>query len=156
MTCVVLIHTVMGMNITHHISRIRLGVTALAIASLTLVAAPAAQAEAKPGCGDIKSIQEFSKALSSLNPVGDPKTQSATLKKSSERLKTLTKTAPQELKSDYEFMAKLMGDLSVSFAKIDQAHPETIAKALEPLSKGAARLALLGPHLSAYATKNCK
>ena len=105
---------------------------------------------------NIKSIQEFSKALSTMNPMGDPKAQSAALKKSSDRLKGLTKTAPQELKSDYEFMAKLMGDLSVSFAKIDQTHPETIAKALEPLSKGAARLALIGPHLSAYATKNCK
>ena len=56
MTSVVRIRSVCGMNITHHISRFRLGVTALAIASLTLIASPAAQAEAKPGCGDIKTV----------------------------------------------------------------------------------------------------
>lgn len=115
-----------------------------------------AGAAAKPGCGDMAVIQELSKGLTALNPTGDPKAEAAKLKKSADKLKGMAKTAPKELKSDYDFMAKLMADLSVSFAKIDMSKPETLTKGLEPLTKGAAKLGQVGPHFSAYAVKNCK
>jgi hypothetical protein len=115
-----------------------------------------APAAAKPGCGDIAVIQELSAGLGGINPAGNPKDEAAKLKKSAAKLKAMIKTAPKELKPDYEFMAKLTGDLSVSIAKIDLKKPETVGKALDPLTKGAAKLAQVGPHFSAYAAKNCK
>ena len=118
--------------------------------------AGSAQAAPKAGCADLAAIQELSTGLGGLNPAGTPKTEAAKFKKSADKLKALIKTAPKELKPDYEFMAKLMGDLSVSFVKIDLAKPETVGRALEPLTKGAAKLAQVGPHFSAYAAKNCK
>lgn len=128
----------------------------LAASPMALATTTPASAAAKPGCSDIPSIQEFSKALATLNPMGDPKAQSVSLKKSADRLKSLTKTAPKDLKADYEFMGQLMADLSTGFAKVDPTKPQTIAKALDPLTKGQTKLALIGPHLAAYATKNCK
>jgi hypothetical protein len=56
----------------------------------------------------------------------------------------------------YEFIAKLIGDLSVSFSKIDLAKPETVGKAVEPMTRSATRLAQIGPHFSANAAKHCK
>ncbi len=116
----------------------------------------AAQAAAKPGCADMAVLQELSAGLGSINPAGNPKGEAAKLKKSADKLKAMVKTAPKELKPDYEFMAKLTADLSVSMAKIDLSKPETIVKALEPLTKGATELGQVGPHFSAFAAKNCK
>ena len=145
------------MNINSTINTARATLVALSIGSLSLVGgALPAGAAAAPGCGDLKSVQEFSTALGAINPTGDPKAQSASLKKSADRLKALTKTAPKDLKADYVFMAALMSDLSKSFTKLDPKKPETMVGALAPLTKGAAKLALVGPHLSAYAQKNCK
>ena len=118
--------------------------------------ASSAHAAAKPGCADMAVIQELSAGLGGINPAGNPKTEAAKLKKSADKLKAMIKTAPKELKADYEFMAKLTGDLSVSIAKIDLTKPETVGKALDPLTKGAAKLGQVGPHFSAYAAKNCK
>jgi hypothetical protein len=53
-------------------------------------------------------------------------------------------------------MAKLTGDLSVSIAKIDLKKPETGGKALDPLTKGATKLAQVGPHSSTCAARNCE
>jgi hypothetical protein len=133
-------------------------ITAIAALGLgpVFLTAGSAHAAPKAGCADLAAIQELSTGLGGLNPAGTPKTEAAKFKKSAEKLKALIKTAPKELKPDYEFMAKLMGDLSVNFAKIDLAKPETVGKALEPLTKGATKLAQVGPHFSAYAAKNCK
>ena len=158
-----LVHTVDRMhidmknirNVTRTAPKVMLGLL-LAASPMALATTTTASAAAQPGCSDITSIQEFSKALGTLNPTGDPKAQSISLKKSAERLKTLTKTAPKDLKADYEFMGQLMSDLSTGFAKVDPTKPQTIAKALDPLTKGQAKLALVGPHFAAFAKKNCK
>ncbi len=114
-----------------------------------------AQAAPKPGCADMAVLQELSMGLGGINPAGNPKGEAAKMKKSADKVKGMIKTAPKQLKPDYEFMAKLLGDLSVSLAKIDLAKPETVGKGLDPLVKGATRLGQVGPHFSAYAVKNC-
>jgi hypothetical protein len=82
-----------------------------------------AQAAPKPGCADMAVLQELSAGLGGINPAGNPKGEAAKLKKSADKLKAMVKTAPKELKPDYEFMAKLTADLSVSMAKIDLSKP---------------------------------
>jgi hypothetical protein len=126
------------------------GIGAVIAGSMTAQAAP------RPGCADMAVLQELSAGLGGINPAGNPKGEAAKLKKSADKLKAMVKTAPKELKPDYEFMAKLTADLSVSMGKIDLSKPETVGKALEPLTKGATKLAQVGPHFSAYAAKNCK
>ena len=125
------------------------------LGSLLGVASPS-QAAAKPGCADVKVIEEFAKGLGGMNPMVDPKGQATKMKASAAKMKAMVKTAPKELKADYEFMAKLMGDLATSFGKINPNDPQTIAKGLDPLTKGATKLGQVGPHFSAYAIKNCK
>jgi hypothetical protein len=149
------IRTVVAMKNTRRSIQFIAVTTALSLGS-AILASGTAYAAPKAGCADLAAIQELSKGLGGLNPAGTPKTEAAKFKKSADKLKALMKTAPKELKPDYEFMAKLMGDLSVSFLKIDLAKPETVGKALEPLTKGATKLSQVGPHFSAYAAKNCK
>jgi hypothetical protein len=82
-----------------------------------------AQAAPKPGCADMAVLQELSAGLGGIDPAGNPKGEAAKLKKTADKLKAMVKTAPKELKPDYEFIAKLTADLSVSMAKIDLSKP---------------------------------
>ncbi len=143
-----------GMKITERI--IQITAVLLVVATVEIVGSSVAQSAPKPGCADVSVIQEFSSGLTGLNPTADPKGQSVKMKKSADKIKGLLKNAPKELKPDYAFLAKLMADLSTSFGKVDPKNPLTIAKGLDPLTKGTAELAQVGPHFTAYAAKNCK